>query len=172
MPIKARKPKSPVKPPPVLDCARVLHYVVVDRSMRYSGRTLLFVGGIEVGRVPRMAIAEDRSSAGVLLFHCKQNWRVLGCSVHASVPDAMKRAQEIYPGLSSRWVKSGVTKKHAERYLDRLFGSQRCEGCGKRADQVRRLFSKRKLLICDHCLQELHKLLQDNDTNLSWIQKI
>ena len=171
MPVNSRRTKSTVKPPPVIDCARVLHYVVVDRSMGYSGPTLLFVGGAAMGRVPRMAIAEDIGPAGVLLFHCKPNWRVLGSSAHASVADAKKRAEEIYPGLSSHWIKSGVTKKQAERFLDRLFGPRRCYSCGKRPDQVRQLFSKRKLLVCDHCVHELHKLLQNNTGNLSGIQK-
>jgi hypothetical protein len=174
MPVQVRKLKlikSTAKPPPILDCARVLQYAVVDRSMGFSGRTALFVGGIELGRVPRLAIAEEVSSGGVLVFHCKQSWRVLGCSTHALMADAKKRAEGIYPGLSSHWVKSGVTKKEAKRFLHRLFGSQRCNGCGKRPDQVRRLISKRKLLVCDCCVRELHKMLGKNEKNLSGFQK-
>src|SRR5215831_9214299 len=43
-------------PPPILDSARVLCYAVVDGSVGCSGRTLLFVGGVEVGGVPYLAI--------------------------------------------------------------------------------------------------------------------
>ena len=89
------------KPPPVLDCARVLHYALVDKSVGYVGRTLLFVDGKELGRVPLMAICEDRK-VGVLLFHCNRNWKVLGCSGHDSVAAAKRKAECTYPGLSEQ----------------------------------------------------------------------
>jgi hypothetical protein len=90
----AKSKRSPPKPPPVLDSARLLHYARIDRSVGYVGRTLLFVGGKELGRSQCMAICEDQN-LGVLLFHCNRNWKVLGCSCHASVAVAKKKAEWI-----------------------------------------------------------------------------
>ena len=109
-------------PPPVLDCARVIEYAVLDESVSYSGRTLLFVDGKELGRVPCLAICEDKKLRGVMLFHCNREWTVLGCSGHGSVSEAKDRAEGIYPRLSSCWVEAHVSEEEAERYLDELFG--------------------------------------------------
>jgi hypothetical protein len=107
-----------------------------------------------------MAIAEASKTGGYLVV-----------PPHTSVADAKKRAQEIYPGLS-QWVKSGVGKKQAERFLDRLFGSQRCKSCGRRPDQVRQLVSKRKLLVCDRCIRELLEMLEEDGDDPSRSQKL
>jgi len=65
-------------PPPVLDCARVLHYVIIDKSIEFSGRSLLFVAGEELGAVPCLAICEEKKNGGVLLFHCTDDWKRVG----------------------------------------------------------------------------------------------
>ena len=152
---------SMLKPAPVIDCARLLHYAFVEKSIVYSGRTLLFVDGKEVGRVPCLAICEYEGSKEVLLFHCKRDWRVIGCSAHESVFAAKQRAEGVYPGLSSHWREAHVTKQRAERFLNEHFGNVRCIGCEKRPDQVEQLFTKGRALVCDSCVQELHKMMQD-----------
>ena len=149
------------KPPPVIDCARLLHYAVTDKSLVYSGRTILFVGGKEVGRVPCLAICKNKISNGVLLFHCRRDWSVIGCSAHESVATAKKRAGRIYSGLSTCWRESHVTKDKAERFLNKLFGETRCSCCGRRPDQIGRLFSKGRALVCGSCVEELHEMMLD-----------
>ena len=96
--------KKPSSPPPVLDSARVLNYVIIGEEIKFSGRSLLFVDGKELGPVPCLAICEERETGGVLLFHCKSDWTVLGCSAHASISEAQKRAEHVYRGSSTRWV--------------------------------------------------------------------
>jgi len=155
-----KKKRSMLKPPPVLDCARVLQYARIDKSVRYVGRTLLFVGGRELGRVPSLAICEDRK-AGVLLFHCNHNWKVLGCSGHESVAAAKKKAKCIYPDISEHWVAAHVTKKRARKFLDSLWGNLRCTFCGKRPDEVEQLFGKRSAHICVDCVTRFYAMLND-----------
>ena len=96
------------RPPQLLDSGPVLHYANVDRGVGYAGRTLLFVDGKELGRVPNLAICAEVTSGGVLLFHCNRAWKVLGCSAHDSVGAAKEKAERIYPGLSSRWVEANA----------------------------------------------------------------
>jgi len=148
--------QDPPSPPPVLACARVIEYAVSKEFVRYSGHTLLFVDGKELGQVPCLAISEEKRPSGVLLFHCDREWLVLGCSSHGSVGEAKDRAERIYPGISACWVASHATEEQAERYLAEMFGNERCSFCGKRADQVERLIQRDEARICDRCIHEFH----------------
>jgi hypothetical protein len=138
-------------PPPVLDCARVIAYAVLDGAVEFSGRSLSFVDGKEVGAVPRLAICEDLASLDTLLFHCAADWSVLGCSAHNSIAAAKSRAESIYHGVSNRWVDTNVSRAAAEAYLDELFEGQKCGICGKRPYQVESYVQRGAAWICDRC---------------------
>jgi hypothetical protein len=85
-------------PPPAIDCARVLSYAALDVGVQFSGRTLLFVDGKELGPAPRLAICEDVKTSDILMFHCTRDWQVLGCSAHTTLEEARSRAEEIFVG--------------------------------------------------------------------------
>jgi len=140
-------------PPPVLDCARVLRYVIIDKSIEFSGRSLLFVDGKELGEVPCLAICEEKKTGAVLLFHCTRDWTVLGCSAHESVTDAQVRAEGVYKGAFSRWVDANVSREAAEAYLDEMLGKDRCSVCGKRPDQVDSFVQRGSVRICNYCAE-------------------
>lgn len=101
---------SPEIPPSTIDGSRLLCYAIVDGNVRFYGRTLLFVDGIELGQVPCLAICEEQISSGVLLFHCDSEWTTLGCSAHSSIADAKCKAEGIYAGISVLWVDADVLK--------------------------------------------------------------
>jgi hypothetical protein len=142
---------TPSSPPPALDRARVLHYAILDSDIEFSGRSLLFVDGKELGPVPRLAICEEKKTGGVLLFHCAGDWTVLGCAFYDSVSNAQARAERIYKGISTRWVDAKVSQEAAEAYLNELFGNQRCRVCGRRPDEVESLIQEGSSWICDRC---------------------
>jgi ClpX C4-type zinc finger len=148
-------------PPPVLDSARVLHYAVVDDSVGYTGRDLLTVGGVEIGRVPCLAICKNEGERKVLLFHCDHEWTVLGCSRHDSVEAAKRWIERNYPGLSSRWIEAQFTDAEVDRYLEELYGEDHCSFCGKRPDQVDQMIAGGNARICDRCIGELHKMMKE-----------
>ena len=149
-----------IDPPPVIDSARLLHYAALDESVGYSGRTLLFVGGKGLGPVPCLAICDGTSDSSVLLFHCAYDWTVLGIAEYQSIMEAKSRAEHIYPGLSARWIEANVTKQEAEQYLDELWGEERCSFCRKRGDQIEQMIVKNDTRICDSCILEFHRSLQ------------
>ena len=62
------------KPPPVLASARVLAYAILDGSVGFSGRSRVFVESRELGRVPRLVIAEGLEAADVVLLYCDDDW--------------------------------------------------------------------------------------------------
>lgn len=144
-------------PPPVLNSARVLAYAILDESVSYSGHSSLFVDGKELGPVPCLAICQVRGEAEVLLFHCGGDWSVLGTSDYPSVADAKRRAERIYPGISTRWIEARVTEEEAARYLNESWGDERCSFCGKTPEQVGHLISKNNVCICDSCIAEFHR---------------
>src|ERR1700746_3184366 len=104
-------------PPPVISSARVLHYAIVDKSIVFRDRTRLYVGGVLLGRVPRLAICENLGEdIGTLLFHCNSKWEVLGTSGGASVAETKEHAERNYPGIGKKWVKLGTSRKAALAY--------------------------------------------------------
>jgi hypothetical protein len=147
-------PNDRPEPPPVVDSARLLHHLPLNDSDALARRTLLFVDGKEVGRVRGLAICKDARFEEVFLFHCDRDWDVLGCAGYPTVDDAKARAEHLYPGTSSRWIDSRFTDEEVERYLDELWGDDRCGICGKRGDQVEEMYAEDGENICDACLGE------------------
>jgi hypothetical protein len=151
------------EPPPVLAFARVLEYAVLTSSVRYSGHSSLLVGGKELGPVPRLAICQPVSEATFILFHCDDDWDVLGCSGHASIAEAKARAERIYAGVSACWIDRQVTEADAADYLEQECGHERCRFCGKLPVDVEQLVvHERGGPICDSCIEELHAFLHDD----------
>ena len=117
---------SPMKeskktPPPVIaENDRVLlWYAWLDGSVGYTeGHGLFFVGGKEIGRVPCLAICEEKLSGKPTLYYCDENWKMLGVAANYESIEAAKRSAElIYPGVATRWVESHFTDKDADRHL-------------------------------------------------------
>ena len=154
-------------PPPVLSCARLLEYAVLDNSVGFAGRTFLFRDGKEVGQVPCLALCENKSETAdtVLLFLCDEEWSDLGCSGFTSIAEARDWTERIYPGVSTRWVQANVSDEEAERYLDELFGDVRCSFCRRRPDQgIETLLEKNNVRICDRCINEFHTDIHKQDS--------
>jgi hypothetical protein len=149
-----------MKPPAVLSEAMVVAYAVLDASMPYSGRGGLVVDGKKLGRVPRLAIA--RSGTDVLLLHCDPAWKVLGAAVFAGTGEAEHAAERSYPGISGKWRRMRVTKRHAEAFLKALWKGQECSFCHRRPDQVEKIVAGRSgVRICDICIREMREKLND-----------
>jgi ClpX C4-type zinc finger len=160
----------PPPPPPVLDSARILFYATVNDSVKFTGRTLLFVDGQEVGRVPCLAICEQTTNKEALLFHCDCDWNTLGCSAHASTDEAKARAEQIYAGISTCWIAVEVSKEAAEAYqseirkpheeeVEELRSSARCSFCGRKFDEVNDMHinEQENAFICALCVEEFYR---------------
>jgi hypothetical protein len=155
-------------PPSAIDCARVLPFARVDAAVHYRGNTTLYVGGKLQGEVPCLAICKYRDHNEVLLFHCDNDWNSQGVSVHATVSEAMSRAEQMYDGISRNWIDSKTSEEDAERYLDTIFEGQVCTFCAKRPDQVRQLYGGGRGHICDACIERFHRLLSEEELPPLW----
>jgi hypothetical protein len=86
----------------------LLCYAVLDDSVGYTeGHRLFFIDGKEIGRVPCLAICQDKDSSLLTLYYCDKDWKALGVATdYQSVEAAKQRAERIYPGSAARWVES------------------------------------------------------------------
>jgi hypothetical protein len=141
-------------PPPVLDGYTVQWYGVIRPAMSFLGPTRLFVGGQELGRVPRMAIGLDRKTGEHAVLHCDQKWRVLGVTMHPSEAEAKARAEGIYHDLAGAWVHRPVSDQEAVEYLNKIYAREKCSFCGRGPDEVENIVAKGSARICDVCLRE------------------
>jgi hypothetical protein len=147
------------KPPPVLASARVLAYAILDGSVGFSGRSRVFVENRELGRVPRLVIAEALEGAGVVLLYCDDEWRVVAATRMRSPSHAKTRAERTYPGVSRLWVDAGVSKADAVAYAEEESRDFKCSFCGRRPDQVRNLLAQGDARICNFCVAEFTRSL-------------
>src|SRR5262245_6459275 len=113
--------KSRLKPPPFMEGFRITHYVVRDRTIKFRGPTNHFVNGNELGSVPRLAIGENRSGK-FALFHCGRTWNVRGSAAFFDrLSDVKRSAERVYPGISKRWVRTGISWRQADAYRKRIW---------------------------------------------------
>lgn len=102
-------------PPTVLDDARVLEYAIIDSTVQYTGRLNLYVNDKRLNAVPCLAICENVDDGELLLFHCDENWNVLGIQAWngpgssdvTSIDDVKRRAEDFYTGISAKWATLG-----------------------------------------------------------------
>ena len=67
-----------------------------------------------------MAICQDKNTPQFTLYYCGTDWSPIGVASYDSVAAAMRRAERIYPGSSSRWIKAQFTEEDANLYLDEM----------------------------------------------------
>ena len=93
----------PEAPPAALDSARVLAYTTLDESVAHSGSHSVIVGGEPIGRVPRLAIAQNEDEVEVLLLYCDEQWQVLGAAYYLTVQTAIDGAELAYRASKQKW---------------------------------------------------------------------
>lgn len=153
-------------PPPIITVNDrvLLQYAVLDSSVGYNvGHGLMFVGDKETGRVPCLAICQDKDSSQFSLYYCDSDWSLIGIASYASIAAAKRRAERIYPGSQACWVEAGFTEADAEHYLEEKNSDLRCSFCGKRPDQnlAATFVGDGNARICGDCVREFHDGLND-----------
>jgi hypothetical protein len=144
-------------PPPVIGSARVLFYAFVDDIAYRKWRTL-YSGDLLVEKVPRLAICVNLGKdIGPMLFHCDDEWNVLGTSGAGTVDEVKSGAEENYPGVAARWIDSQVTVEQALSHYDEESGGWKCLFCGKRPFDVSGMVGDAGKTICRGCVAEFYR---------------
>jgi len=151
-----------VAPPPVLDAARVLAYLIVPDSFAYVGASTLFVDGKALGRVPRLAVCQNLCADNdFLLFHCDSEWNVLGAGGATSATEARAQALRNYPGLEHGWVDLHTSMEDALAFYDQEICDLQCSFCAKRSFQVLGGWARgSNAMICQECVERYHQAFQ------------
>jgi hypothetical protein len=148
-------------PPPVIDSARVLAYAVVD-DIEYKKWGTLYSGDTLIEKVIGSNLGKD---IGPMLFHCDEEWNVLGVSGGATVTAVKDRAERNYPGVGSRWIDANVGIEEALAYYDEATEGETCSFCGKRPFEVAGMVSSPNAgaAICRECVEDLYRVFQEPD---------
>jgi hypothetical protein len=99
-------------PPEKIDSCKVLAYAIVPAEVPFTDVLCLIVGGVRLGRVPRLAICEWDYRPILMLFHCDDEWNSLGVqgwempspNRPRTVADVVAQTERYYPGLGAAWV--------------------------------------------------------------------
>jgi len=83
------------EPPPVIGSARLLEYAMIDSSIVFTGRSVIYVDGKLLGPVPRLAVCQVITGSEIILYHCDEEWDILAATSDKTVIEAM--AQESRP---------------------------------------------------------------------------
>ena len=149
--------KRLTKPPPVINSSRVLFYSLMPRTVRYSGKISIHIGGKELGKVPRLVIAEPLREKGFRVFHCNRNWNLFSMdSLYKSIKDAKKHAELMYPGVSSTWIKTSVSKRKAKAIEREICSGHECSFCGRIPVEFDMSTHGKKAVICNICVNEIY----------------
>lgn len=145
----------------VLNCARVLAYAIVDASVTYKELDIFFVDGKLLGAVPRLAICQNIDEKEIMVFHCDNEWNVLGAAGgNNSVKEAKRWIERSYKGIMSKWVDTTATKDEAIAYLDKEFSYKKCSFCGKWPIDVELMIGK-DICICNYCIDEFYSIFHN-----------
>ena len=126
-------------PPPIImvNDRLLVHYAILNDSVGFnSGHRLMLRDGVEIGRVPCLAICADRDSPQFMLYFCDSDWKPLGIDSYISVDAAKRRAERIYPGSIPCWTEARFTEVDAERFREEEFAELRCSFCGKKPTKL------------------------------------
>jgi ClpX C4-type zinc finger protein len=144
----------------VLNSARVIAYAFVD-DVEYRKWGSLYVGDKLLEHVPQLAICVNlAANMGPLLFHCDENWNVLGVSGAETVEAVKARAERNYPGVMSRWIDLNTSNEYAPKYYDTQSGGLRCSFCGKRPFETDGWIEGQSAVICRACVEEYYREFQ------------
>jgi ClpX C4-type zinc finger len=147
-------------PPLVIDSARVVSYAYVD-DIPYRRWGSLFAGGKLLEHVPRLAICMNLGEdIGPLLYHCGENWIVLGTSGRETIEATKRDAEQNYPGVASRWVDLDTSVDEALSYYDEQSGNLRCSFCSKRPFEMQAWVEGAGAVICRQCVEQYHQDFQ------------
>jgi hypothetical protein len=148
-------------PPPAVCSERILYYAVLDESVGFnSDHRSIFVNGKQLGKVPYLAICQEKKASKFLIYYCDSDWEPVGASEYDTVEAAKRRAERIYPGSSAKWVEAHFTEEDVTRYLDEVWADSRCSFCGKRPDQCIESIIEapgNNARICDKCVAEFSR---------------
>jgi hypothetical protein len=137
-----------------------LEYAVADESVTFEQRYTLSVDGEWVGRVTKLAIGQNLDEEELLVFHCTDEWDVVGVAAgYKTVEEAKERLERSYHGLASKWQVAGYSRGEAEAHVAEQFKGQECSFCGRTPLQFQSSVAGDTVRVCNRCIDEFYGLM-------------
>ena len=142
-----------------------MSYAFVD-DIEYRRWGAHYVDDRLLEKVPRLAICLNLGKdIGPLLFHCDEEWEVLGTSGAESIDAVKARAEKNYPGVSTRWIDVNTSVEEALRFYDEDTEGLRCSFCRKRPFEIEGGWIEGEhATICETCVAEFHRRFREPDS--------
>ena len=156
------KPRVPARPPLVIQGARVLRYALVPRSVKFSGRTNLYVDGVEVAAASRLVISESLREHEIWLNYCEKDWEPIGTKTFKTITAARANAEKNYPGIHRCWKSYSTSRAAAAAYERKQWAGFECSFCGAIPPDFNTLFDSSGARICDACVKNLYQELTES----------
>lgn len=148
---------STILPPPIIACARVICFALVDDDVHFTGRCEIVIDGKALGPVKRLAICTNPIGNALLSLYCDEDWNCLAAAGHASVEKAKASIESAYSGISHKWQDSSSIDASAA--IDISEHLPPCSFCGKRGFEVANFIEGNHARICNMCVEHFHLML-------------
>ena len=139
-------------------------YAHIDNSVRFSQTHTLNVDGQWLGAVPNLAICQEFDTRDFAIQYCGEDWEPLGIAAgYASRDEAIRKIEQSYRGISSKWIEASMTFEAAKALYDAELRAEACSFCGKTPLEVSKMVTVRtgrEVRICDHCIEKVHASIQ------------
>ena len=116
--------------------------------------------------MPRFALCQNVSGdlKDILVFHCNDEWEVLGCSGGDTLEDAKASAERAYRGITAKWIPTNVTEEEAVAWMKDNCRDMSCSFCDRAPGDFRQLIESKSgtVRVCDYCIEEHYKLIHES----------
>ena len=150
-----------VTPPPIIACARVICFALVDDDVHFTGSCEIVVDGKALGPVKRLAICTNPIGNALLSLYCDEDWNCLAAAGHVSIEKAKASVERAYSGITNKWQDS--TSGDAGGVLHHQEHLPSCSFCGKRGFEVANFIDGHNARICNRCVEHFHLMLNTQD---------
>lgn len=127
----------------------------------------MFVGGKELGQVQRLALCQNVSGErkDILIFHCNEDWEVLGCSGGKTIETAKESVERAYRGITARWVDTNITEEEAKVWIKADYADISCSFCDRELGEFTEMIESKSgfARICNDCIDEHYKAIHERD---------
>ena len=93
-----------MNPPPQIDGAQLISYLVLSNINHRTGNTEHIVGGTPIENFHGLAICQYQNDNWFYLFYCDSSWEAITDTYHASILNAKEQAEFEYTNTANAWL--------------------------------------------------------------------
>ena len=115
--------------------------------------------------MPRLALCQNVSGSlrDILVFHCNNEWDVLGVTGGETMDDAKASAERAYRGVTQKWIDTGVTEEGAIAWMRDNVKDMSCSFCDRAPGDFEKLIENKTgtVRVCNYCIDEHYESIHE-----------